>query len=140
MTTAPLTHITAPEGVAPGTGYTHVVVGSGRLAAVSGQVAFDENGKLVGRGDPEAQTRQVFENLRRCLAAVGATFDNVVKFTYFLTDFDHIGVVRTVRDEHVDTERPPASSAVQVVRLFHPELVIEVEALVLLPESAGDNR
>ncbi|MEU8133509.1 RidA family protein [Streptodolium elevatio] len=139
MTSALLTHISAPEGVAPGTGYTHVVVGAGRFAAISGQVAYDENGKLVGRGDPEAQTRQVFENLRRCLAAVGATFDDVVKLTYFVTDFDHIGIVRTVRDEHVDTGRPPASSAVQVVRLFDPELVIEVEALVLLPDAeAGD--
>ncbi|WP_436777867.1 RidA family protein [Yinghuangia sp. YIM S09857] len=136
MTSPQLTHITEPEGVAPGTGYTHVVVGSGRLAVISGQVAYDENGKLVGRGDPEAQTRQVFENLRRCLAAVGATFDHVVKFTHFVTDFEHIGIVRTVRDEHVNTHRPPASSAVQVVRLFDPELIVEIEALVLLPDDA----
>ncbi len=129
-----LTHIPAPEGVAPGGGYTHVVTGSGRLVAVSGQVALDEDGKLVGEGDPEAQARQVFENLRRCLAAAGATFDDVVKFTFFTTDIGLLPVIRTVRDTHVDVERRPASTAVQVAALFRPELVLEVEALAIVPE------
>jgi enamine deaminase RidA (YjgF/YER057c/UK114 family) len=64
-----LMHIPAPDGVAPGNGYTNVVTGTGRLIAVSGQVALAADGTVVGRGDPEAQARQVFENLRGCLAA-----------------------------------------------------------------------
>jgi ribosomal protein S18 acetylase RimI-like enzyme len=64
-----LTRIPAPDGVAPAAQYTHVVLGTGRFVAVSGQLALDEDGKLVGAGDPAAQARQVFENLRRCLAA-----------------------------------------------------------------------
>ena len=128
-----LTHIAAPDGVAPGAGYTHVVIGSGRLVALSGQVALNEQGQVVGTGDPAAQARQVFENLRRCLAAAGATFDQVVKLTYFLTDVSFLPAIRAARDEFVDTERPPASTAVQVAALFRPELLLEVEAFALLP-------
>ncbi|ADI08157.1 endoribonuclease L-PSP [Streptomyces bingchenggensis BCW-1] len=129
-----LTHIPAPEGVAPGTGYTNVVMGSGRMVAVSGQIALDERGELVGAGDPAAQARQVFENLRRCLAAAGATFDDVIKLTYFVTDVAHLPAVRSVRDEYVDMTHPPASSAVQVAALFRPELLLEVEAFALVDE------
>jgi len=127
-----LDHIT-PAGVAPGNGYTHVVAGTGRLVAISGQVAFDETGQLVGPGDAEAQARQVFENLRRCLVAAGASFDNVIKLTYFITDTVWLPAIRRVRDTFVDTARPPASTAVQVVSLVLPELLMEIEALALIP-------
>ncbi|WP_398980653.1 RidA family protein [Streptomyces sp. I05A-00742] len=127
-----ITHIAAPEGVAPAGGYSHVVTGTGRLVAISGQVALDADGQVVGAGDIGAQTRQVFENLRRCLVAAGATFDDVVKLTYFLTDVAHLPVIRGVRDEFVDAGRLPASSAVQVVALFRPELLIEVEAFAVV--------
>ncbi|WP_407701034.1 RidA family protein [Wenjunlia vitaminophila] len=129
-------HVSAPEGVLPGTGYTHVVTGTGRLVVLSGQVALDERGNTVGAGDPEAQARQVFENVRRCLAAAGATFDDVVKLTYFVTDIGHLPAVRAARDQYVDTRRPPASTAVQVAALFRPDLLLEVEALALVPEVA----
>ncbi|MFI0740046.1 RidA family protein [Streptomyces sp. NPDC021100] len=127
-----LTYIAAPEGVAPAGGYSHVVTGTGRLVAISGQVALDEDGHLVGQGDIRAQTRQVFENLRRCLAGAGASFGDVVKLTYFLTDVAHLPVIREVRDEFVDAGRLPASSAVQVVALFRPDLLIEVEAFAVV--------
>ena len=130
------THITRPEGVTPGPGYTHVVTGSGQLVAVSGQVALGENGQLVGPGDPSAQARQVFDNLRRCLAAAGLSFDEVIKLTYYLTDMAHLPAVRTVRDEFIDTARPPASTAVQVVALARPEFLLEIEAFAL----TGDGR
>jgi enamine deaminase RidA (YjgF/YER057c/UK114 family) len=123
----------APPGVAPAPGYTHVVVGTGRLASISGQVAFDEAGQLVGPGDPEAQARQVFENLSRCLAAVGATFDNVVKLTYFVTDMASMNAIRRVRDELIDAAKLPSSSAVRVAGLILPELLMEIEALALIP-------
>ncbi|MEU0835348.1 RidA family protein [Streptomyces sp. NPDC005969] len=129
-----LTHIT-PEGVMPGVGYTHVVTGSGRLVAVSGQVALDANGHVVGAGNAAAQARQVFENLRRCLAAAGASFDDIVKLTYYVTDIAHLPAVRTVRDGYFHPERLPASSAVQVAALFRPELLLEIEAFALVPEA-----
>ncbi|MCY0936270.1 RidA family protein [Streptomyces sp. H34-S4] len=132
-----LTRIAAPQGVAPGTGYNHVVWGTGRFVAVSGQVAFDEKGELVGEGDAAAQARQVFENLSRCLAAAGAAFEDVVKLTYFVTDVAHLPAVRVARDEVLAPDRLPASSAVQVSALFRPELLMEIEAFAIVPERTG---
>ncbi|MFF8641190.1 RidA family protein [Streptomyces sp. NPDC015345] len=129
-----LTHISAPEGVAPATAYTHVVMGTGRLVAISGQLALDEDGDLVGEGDAAAQARQVFENLRRCLAAAGATFDDVVKLTYFVTDMAHMPAVRAARDAFLDPERLPAASAVQVAALVGSEFLMEIEAFAVVAE------
>ena len=128
-----LTHVPRPAGVAPANGYSHVVIGTGRTIAISGQIALDEHGELVGPGDPEAQARQIFENLRRCLDAAGATFDDVLKLTYFMLDVAHLPAVRTARDEVIDTERPPASSAIQVAALFAPGFLMEFEALAVVP-------
>lgn len=133
MTSTHISHIPDPDGVAPGSGYSHVVIGTGRIAVISGQVALDADGELVGAGDPGAQARQVFENLRRCLAAAGATFDQVVKLTYYVTDTADLPAVREARDACVDTARPPASTAVQVSALYRPDLLLEVEALAVLP-------
>lgn len=135
MNASRITRIPAPEGVAPGVGYTHVVIGTGRLAALSGQVALDAAGEVVGIGDPAAQARQVFDNLRRCLAAAGATFADVVKLTYYVTDMADMPAVRAARDEYMDPKLLPASTAVQVAALFRPELLLEVEAFALLPEE-----
>lgn len=139
MTTR-LTHVQSPEGLAPGTGYSHVVWGTGRFVAVSGQCAFDEQRRVVGVGDPLAQARQVFENMRRALASAGATFEDVVKLTYFVTDMAHMDGARTARDEVFAPDRLPASSAVQVSALILPELLIEIEAFAILPEEEEEGR
>ncbi len=132
-----LTRIPAPDGVAPAAQYTHVVLGTGRFVAVSGQLALGEDGRLVGEGDPAVQARQVFENLRRCLAAAGATFDEVVKLTYFVTDMAHMPAIRAARAEHIPDDRLPAASAVQVAGLVRPEFLMEVEAFAVLPGQIG---
>ncbi|KUJ38867.1 RidA family protein [Streptomyces sp. MI02-2A] len=126
------TRIPAPDGVAPATAYTHVVMGTGRFVAISGQLALDEDGRLVGAGDPAAQARQVFENLRRCLAAAGATFDHVVKLTFFVTDMAHMPAIRAARAEHIPDDRLPAASAVQVAALVRPEFLVEIEAYAVV--------
>jgi enamine deaminase RidA (YjgF/YER057c/UK114 family) len=128
-----LIRIPAPDGVAPAAQYTHVVMGTGRFIAVSGQLALDEDGKLVGEDDPAAQAGQVFENLRRGLAAAGATFDDVVKLTYFVTDMAHMPAIREARAAHIPDDRLPASSAVQVAALVRPEFLVEIEAYAVLP-------
>ncbi|MFB7444948.1 RidA family protein [Streptomyces mirabilis] len=129
-----LTRIPAPDGVAPAAAYSHVVLGTGRFVAVSGQLALDEDGTLVGAGDAAAQARQVFENLRRCLAAAGATFDDVVKLTFFVTDMAHMPAVRAARDAHIPADRLPAASAVQVAALVRPEFLMEIEAYAVVGE------
>ncbi|MEU0686247.1 RidA family protein [Streptomyces uncialis] len=131
-----LTHVPAPDGVFPATAYTHVVLGTGRFVAISGQLALDEDGKLVGAGDPAAQARQIFTNLGRCLAAAGAGFDDVVKLTYFVTDIRNLAAVREVRGDFLDPARLPASSAVQVGALVGPEFLMEIEAYAIVPEES----
>ncbi|MFE6281836.1 RidA family protein [Streptomyces sp. NPDC057877] len=126
------TRIPAPEGVAPAAQYSHVVTGTGRLVAVSGQLPLDEGGGIVGEGDPGAQARQVFENLRRCLTAAGAGFDDVIKLTYFVTDMAHMPAIRAARAEHIPDDRLPAASAVQVAALVRPEFLMEIEALAVV--------
>jgi enamine deaminase RidA (YjgF/YER057c/UK114 family) len=99
-----LQHFRAPDGLAPGPGYSHAVTGRGRWVATAGQVALDENGKLVGPDDPEAQTRQVFANLSRALEAAGASFTDVIKLNYYVTDIAMLPVVRAIRES---TSTPP---------------------------------
>ena len=131
---AVLRHVVTPEGVAAGRGYSQVVVGRGRLVVVSGQVAQDEHGGLVGAGDAAVQARQVFENLRRCLAEAGAGFGDVVKLGLFVLDVAHLPAVRAARDAVIDTTRPPASTAVQVAALFAPGYLIEADAWALVDD------
>lgn len=125
-------HFPRSAGMPPSTGYSHAVAGTGRLVAVSGQVAMDENGELVGQDDPQAQAERVFANLALALAAAGATFGDVIKLGVFVTDMAILPVVREVRNRYVDTARPPASTAVQVSALFRPGYVVEVEALAVV--------
>jgi len=127
-----LTRIPAPDGLAPAAQYSHVVMGTGTFVAISGQLALDEDGKPVGEGDPAAQAHQVFENLRRCLTAAGATFDDVVKLTYFVTDMAHMPAIRAARAAHLPDDRLPAASAVQVAALVRPEFLMEIEALAVV--------
>src|SRR5207237_775887 len=88
--------------------FTHVVR-AGRLVFVSGCVASDENGKTVGGGDIVAQTRQVHENIKRCLAAAGGTFADVCKVTVFLKNVADREKVNTVRKEYFGAHRPPST-------------------------------
>jgi enamine deaminase RidA (YjgF/YER057c/UK114 family) len=122
-----------PETMHRPTGYTHVVeVVAGRPVYISGQVALDSTGSLVGPGDIRAQARQVFDNLRAALQAIGASFDQVVKLNYYVVDATRMPVIREVRDEYLDPERPPASTAVEVRRLVRDDLLIEVEAVAVI--------
>jgi enamine deaminase RidA (YjgF/YER057c/UK114 family) len=125
-------HHVRPEGLAAPNGFSQVVEFSGKLVVVSGQVAFDADGQIVGRDDPEAQARQVFANLRTALAAAGAGLDDVVKLTVYLTDIGDLAVVRRVRSELFAPESAPASTLVAVSSLVDPALKIEIEALAVI--------
>jgi reactive intermediate/imine deaminase len=120
-----------PVGLPPVNGYSHAVVFDGRMIVVSGQVPLTADGEPVGKDDPEAQVRQVFDNLAGALAAAGSGLDQIVKLTVFLTDLADLEVFRRVRDEYVSPESPPASSLVQVSGLVHPAFRIEIEALAV---------
>ena len=123
----------SPDGLAAPAGYSHVVsIPAGRLVWTAGQVPLDVDRNIVAIGDWEGQTRRVFENLGLALRAAGADWLDVVKLTLFVVDVSAIEIIRAVRDEFVDTTSPPTSTLVQVAGLFHPDVLIEVEAVAWL--------
>ena len=122
-----------PAAMPPSVGYSQVVaVQAERMLYIAGQIALNPAGELVGPGDLLAQTRQVFANLQAALDSFGATFEHVVKLNYYMVDISQIPVVRAVRDEYVNAQRPPASTAVEVRRLFRDEFLIEIDAVAAL--------
>jgi 2-iminobutanoate/2-iminopropanoate deaminase len=112
--------------------YTHVVRAD-RLVFVSGCVASDEHGRTVGGRDVVAQARQVHENLKKCLAAAGATFADVCKVTVFLRNVADREKVNTVRKEYFGASRP-ASTLVEISRLVRDDLLLEIECVAALPK------
>jgi enamine deaminase RidA (YjgF/YER057c/UK114 family) len=124
----------SPEELPPPAGYSHVVsIPSGRLVWTSGQVAMDAD-RNVPEGW-EAQTRLAFANVGQALRAAGADWPDVVKLTIYAVDVSELATIRVVRDEFVDTDRPPTSSLVQVAALVQPDWLIEVEAVAWLPAA-----
>ena len=116
-------------------GYSHIVeVRGGRTLYIAGQLALDQNGKLVGAGDFRAQVKQVFENLKTRLEEGGASFKDVVKLNYYLTDASDLQALRDTRDSYINTESPPASTLVVVKQLVREEFLIEVEAIAVARE------
>ena len=104
----------------------------GNMIFVSGQTAMDADGNVVGKGDIDAQSRQVFENIDKCLKAAGATFDHVVKLNVYSTDLDaHLGTIAKYRQQYFPKE-PVASTTVQIPRLVHPDWLLEIEAIAVL--------
>lgn len=134
----PHTDLTTPADLPAPAGYSHVaaVPPGSRLVWTSGQVALTADGELVGPGDAEAQTRQVFRNVEAALRAGGAAWADVFKLTVYITDDAALAAFRAVRDEFVDTERPPTSSLVRVAGLFRPDLLVEIEAVAAVPGTA----
>jgi reactive intermediate/imine deaminase len=123
-----------PPPLSTPTGYTHVVEVSGpaKTVYISGQIAYDKDGKIVGGGDMKAQAEQVFKNLQAALDAAGAKFSDVVKMNTYITDMDQAPAVREVRARYFG-DTTPASTLVQVVRLARPELLLEIEVIAALP-------
>jgi enamine deaminase RidA (YjgF/YER057c/UK114 family) len=118
-----------PDDLPAPRGYSQVARSvAGALVWVSGQLGVDAGGTVCS-GGWDGQTRLAFENVGRALRAAGADWPDVVKLTIFVTDLAELATVRAVRDEFVDTARPPTSSLVQVAGLVRPGALIEIEAV-----------
>jgi 2-iminobutanoate/2-iminopropanoate deaminase len=125
---------TNPPTLSKPTGYTHIVevTGPAKTVYISGQIAYDKDGQVVGAGDMKAQAEQVFKNLQTALTAAGAKFSDVVKMNTYITDMDKAPAVREVRARYFG-ETTPASTLVQVVHLARPELMLEIEVIAVVP-------
>jgi reactive intermediate/imine deaminase len=125
-----------PDTVAAPIGtYSHAVrveTSDGTWIYVSGQIASDPDGTLVGPNDLPTQTVQVFENIKAILEANGASFANVVKLQTYVTTLEGLAEMRQVRSRYLASELP-ASTAVQVVALVVPDAVIEVDVVAVIP-------
>ena len=127
-----------PPTLCPTFGWTHVVtVTGGKTVYISGQVSVNERGEVVGKGDLRAQAVQTFENLKLALAAVGATFRDVVKTNLYVVGIkpEHVPLLREVRSRYVNAEQPPASTLVGVSALVGADWLIEIEAVAVIPDS-----
>jgi len=120
-----------PPGISPNPALSPGVR-VGDLLFVSGNVAVDGSGNLVGGSDSEAQSRQVMANIRTIVEAAGGKMEDVAKITCFITDINNYAGYSKVRSE-TWPNNPPASSTVVVAGLVRPEYLVEVEAIVRMP-------
>ena len=128
-----------PHGIPKLPGFSQVATGrDGTFVFISGQVALNGDNELVGKGDLAAQMVQTFQNLEGALKGVGATFDDVLKTTIYIVDYspEQVGVVREVRGRFLTGEHPPASTLIGVQALAFDGLLVEIEAVAMLENSA----
>jgi len=124
-----------PAALSPPTGYCHVaIVTAGRQVHISGQIALDPMGVVVGEGDIAAQAEQVYANLAAGLAAAGADFSKVFKVVTYVVDLttEKAVAVRKVRGKYLGDGPYPASTMVGVTSLVDPRFLIEIEVIAAL--------
>ncbi len=127
----PFSTITTPEA-RPVANYKMATrMEGGRLLYVSGQVAWDASGNIVGKGDVGAQARQTFRNLRQVLQAAGGDLGSLMKMTTYITRIEDRPAVAEARGEVFDGE-VPASTLIVVKSLFHPDFLVEVEGVAVV--------
>ena len=125
-----------PPSIPAPRGYSHVVETKGpcRTIYLAGQLGMTADGKFAGAVDDfRAQAVQCFENIKAALAAVGATFEHVVKLNNYLVDMAHLPLYFEVRDRYVATKNPPASTTIQISKLARDGALYEVEAIAVVP-------
>ena len=128
-----------PSSIPPPRGYTQTVIatGPGQTVYIAGQLGMTPDGRFAGvPGDFRAQAVQCFENLKLALGAAGATFNDVARITNYFIDMTHLPMFFEVRDKYVNTKAPPASTAIQVVKLARDGALFEIEAIAVLPPKA----
>ncbi len=126
----------APNTMPKVMGYSQLAkINGGSLVFISGQVALDKFGNLVGEADCQAQLHQVFENLKAAVEFSGGTLNDIVKLNSYFVDLSHLPTFREVRDRYISLKNPPTSTAVQVSRLFRPEFLVEIEAVAVVAKK-----
>lgn len=126
------------NSVAKTKGYSHSVevdLGKCKMVIISGQIALDSTGKLIGKGNLALQTEQIFTNINNIVAESGGTMDDVVKIGIFMTDITKVQTMRDVRDKFINPKKPPTSTLVQVSKLVRDDLLIEIEATAIIPKK-----
>ncbi len=119
-----------------GRGFNMVAVQpAGRVVHFTGQVAWDEHENVVGPGDVEAQTRQCFANIERSLAALGGCMEDIVSITTYYTHPDQLAAIQKVRTAFLREDTAPVSTSVMVAGLGHPDFLVELTPIAVIPEA-----
>jgi 2-iminobutanoate/2-iminopropanoate deaminase len=111
-----------------------VIQGDGQVVHLKGQVSLDRHGQVVGKNDIRAQVRKVLENIRDVLATMGGQMADVISVVHYATDIDAFMSTGSIRREFFAAPYP-VTTTVQVARLYHPELMIEIAAIAEIPRS-----
>ncbi len=123
-----------------GRAFNHgVVQPEGKTLHITGQVAWDGEGQLIGAGDCETQMRQSFGNVGHILAAVGGRFEDLVSLTIYFLNAEDLPVIQRVRAETLTPETAPASILIQVPGLVAPELLVELVPIAVIPHERYHN-
>lgn len=127
-----------PDALTKPPAYTQVVEvsGPGRTVFIAGQLGIDRDGNLVSR-DFRAQAFQVFENLQAALAAVGASFKDVVKINSYLADAADLPILREVRQGYLNAGALPASTTLGGLSFAREGALLEIEVVAALPAKAA---
>jgi enamine deaminase RidA (YjgF/YER057c/UK114 family) len=121
-----------PDTMSKPRGYTHAVK-AGTTVYIAGQVSAGPDGSVVGKGDPEAQVRQIWRNIEAAVrAAGGGGLHNVVKTTTYVTSINYAGALRKVREELFSTINPPTSTLLVISELASPDYLVEIEAIAVV--------
>ena len=108
------------------------VEAKGRIVFLSGMTARRADGTIAGVGDIETQTRQVCENLKSAVEAAGGSLDDVCRVDVYVRNMEHFDAIHKVRREYFKPPAP-ASTMVEVTRMVHPDYLIEINAIAVLP-------
>src|SRR5689334_3967785 len=108
------------------------VEAQGRLVFISGMTARRADGTIAGVGDIEAQTRQVCENLKAAVEAAGGTMDDICRVDVYIRNMEQFDTIHKVRREYFK-EPLPASTMVEIVKMTHPDYLIEINAVAVIP-------
>lgn len=115
--------------------YVEIDLGIAKMIILSGQVAVDMEGNTLGKENFEQQTECIFTTIKKILEKAGGNMDNIVKLNNYLTDISNLPLFRNVRDRHINTAHPPASTAVEVSRLFRDDILLEIEATAIIDKN-----
>lgn len=112
-----------------------VIEPEGKVLHITGQVAWDQNSNIIGKGDCEAQARKCFENVEHILSAVGGRLDDIVSLTIFYLDPEDMPAIQKVRAEKLKLEHGPVSILIQAAGLIVPDLLVEVAPIAVIPHA-----
>lgn len=107
------------------------------MVIISGQIALDNKGILIGKDNLVEQEEQVFTNIKNIIEESGGTMDDVIKISIYMADITHVQTIRDVRNKFFNQQKPPTSTLVQVNKLVRDDLLIEIEATVVIPKKSN---